>query len=65
MIYLKTMLYEFEACMKYAILIKEKKKNLIIIQLDGCHGNKAICFLKFHCALVVRERYSVYVSPIF
>ena len=26
MIYLKTMLYEFEACMKYAILIKEKKK---------------------------------------
>ena len=27
-IYLKTMLYEFEACMKYAILIKEIKKKL-------------------------------------
>ena len=26
MIYLKTTLYEFDACMKYAILIKEKKK---------------------------------------
>ena len=26
-IYIKTMLYEFETCMKYAILIKEKKKT--------------------------------------
>ena len=36
------MLYEFEACMKYAILIKEKKKHILMprdIKIMNMHMN--------------------------
>ena len=55
MIYLKTMLYEFEACMKYAILIKEKKK---LSFLENGRGGLYMYLLHARYKFSVRTRYN-------